>query len=359
MKKVVAIHLLNDYSGSPLILATVLKGFRENNIPVDLCTSKEGSGFLSNLDVNYQPLSYQWHPNKYRRLLNFLVFQVILFFKLLSYRKEDVVIYINTLLPFGAALAGKLMGKRVVYHFHETSIKPALLKRFLKMVANKTAQEIIYVSKFLHEKEGLKQVKARIVPNSLSPTFLADASKYLGKAKDPQIRFVVLMLCSLKEYKGVLEFLQIARAMRDIEFELVLNANEAAIEEFFEGYEKSDNLTIFPVQTNVHLFYKHANLVLNLSRPDEWVETFGMTLLEAMHYSIPAIAPPVGGPAELIEDGVNGYQIDARQWELVVDKINTLLKNPTLYQQLCQNAKAKASLYTHKNMIKQVLEVVS
>ena len=43
-----------------------------------------------------------------------------LFFKINS---RDTV-YINTLLPFGAALAAKLRGCKVVYHVHEVSVKP-------------------------------------------------------------------------------------------------------------------------------------------------------------------------------------------------------------------------------------------
>lgn len=44
---------------------------------------------------------------------------------LLAFRwlfQKDVVFYINTLLPVGPALAGRLMGKRVVYHYHENAL---------------------------------------------------------------------------------------------------------------------------------------------------------------------------------------------------------------------------------------------
>ena len=45
------------------------------------------------------------------------------------------------------------------------------------------------------------------------------------------------------------------------------------------------------------------------------VETFGMTILEAMPYGIPAIVPNVGGPLELVQHGYNGYCVDVRNLE--------------------------------------------
>ncbi len=357
MKKIIAVHLLNDFSGSPLILSTVIKGFRAHNIEVDLITNENSEGFLSDLDVNYETIPYRFQKNKYARLVAFLWFQVLLFFRLFKYRKEDIVIYINTLLPFGAAIFGKLMGKEVIYHCHETSLKPLLLKQFLKYIASISATKAIYVSKFLYKKEGLKNVEASIVHNALSTTFVESAKKY-KKAKSKDGTFIVLMLCSLKKYKGVMEFVHIANKLRHLKFELVINASMEDATDFFKDVNLSDNLTFFPVQKNVHLFYKRADLILNLSNPDEWIETFGMTILEAMHYGIPSIVPPVGGPVELIENGINGYHMDSRDWVSISDKIKALFENTKLYQQLCQASEQKALNFSHTRMIENIVSLI-
>lgn len=47
------------------------------------------------------------------------LYTFILTFRWLFYK--DVTFYINTLLPVGPALAGRIMGKRVVYHYHENA----------------------------------------------------------------------------------------------------------------------------------------------------------------------------------------------------------------------------------------------
>ena len=146
------------------------------------------------------------------------------------------------------------------------------------------------------------------------------------------------MLCSLKEYKGVNEFVELAQRLSGYRFVLVLNASEKAIKQYFSGQKLPDNLIVFPSQKNVHTFYQEAHLVLNLSHPEKWVETFGMTLLEAMAYGVPVIAPPVGGPVELVTDGFNGYQTHQADLNKLAMQVTTLANDKELYTKMSSNA---------------------
>lgn len=356
MKKILCTHLFNDYSGSPLVLSTVIKGFLKEGFEVDVLTSSNTKGFLSELQVSYIDNGYKFLNNRYLRLLIFLICQVKMFFKTLQYRNRDVVIYINTLLPFGVAIAGKLIGKKVVYHIHETSVKPAFLKHFLKWVATQTAHESIYVSNFLKENEALEGVPSKVIYNALSNDFIRIAKQYQNE-KSSKDDFVVLMLCSLKDYKGVNEFVKLSKALPQIIFELVLNAELEDIQSFFQKNNLPENLILFPRQNNVHQFYQRANLVVNLSHPKNWIETFGMTLLEGMEYGIPAIAPPIGGPTEIVKSGWNGYQMDQRDVEKIANKISRIHTDKNLYQELSSNAKTMASNFNETKMCGEVMSV--
>lgn len=357
MKKIVCTHLYNDYSGSPLVLSTVIKGFLKKGFGVDVLTSASEKGFLSNLEVNYLENGYKFLNNKYLRLFMFLFCQVKMFVQTLKYRNEESVIYINTLLPFGVAIAGKLIGKKVIYHIHETSVRPASLKRFLKWIAKMTADEVIYVSEFLKKEEGIKGVNGKVIYNALSKEFIEAASKY-QKGQEENKRFVVLMLCSLKDYKGVNEFVTLAKTLPQLTFELVLNADYEEIEEFFRGKRLSENLVVFPKQSNVHTFYQRADLVVNLSHPEKWIETFGMTLLEGMQYGIPSIAPPIGGPTEIVKNGYNGFQIDQRETNTLIQKIKNISTDNDLYRQLSVNAKEMALGFSEEIMCREVMTLV-
>ncbi len=355
MKKVICVHLYNDYSGSPLVLSTVIKGLQKEKIAVEVLTSSD-EGFLTMQDVRQIYNQYQFRENKYLRLFNFLYSQICMFFAITKFRKEDVVVYVNTLLPFGAALAGKLFKKKVVYHIHETTVNPPALKKFLKYMAAVTASEIIYVSHYLKEKEGIKEVPATVIYNALSKAFIEQANQL--KIKRNQGHYIVLMICSLKDYKGVREFVDLAKVLPDLFFELVLNADESAIKQFFSTTKLPANLKLFPKQSNVHPFYERAKLVVNLSHPEKWVETFGMTLLEGMQYGIPGIAPPVGGCTEVIEDGVNGYQIDQRNQEEMVQRIAELAEDTALSNEFSANAKRMAEKFSVTKMQAAVMQVI-
>ncbi|TAE44752.1 MAG: group 1 glycosyl transferase, partial [Bacteroidetes bacterium] len=108
-RRIVAVHLLNNFSGSPMVFAQALKALAARGAEVHLYSSG-GPGFLSELPVSQHLVWYAWAPGKYRRLLNYAVSQAILFVRMLRYARQDVSFYVNTLLPAGAALAGKLMG---------------------------------------------------------------------------------------------------------------------------------------------------------------------------------------------------------------------------------------------------------
>ncbi len=357
MKKIICAHLYNDYSGSPLVLSTIIKSFCANGFAVEIITSTEAPGFLSDLKARIISNNYKFVNSRYLRLVLFLICQVKMFFQTLRYRKEPVVIYVNTLLPFGVALAGKLMGKKVIYHIHETSLKPLLLKNFLKWIAASTASEVIYVSRFLAETEKLPIVSSKVIYNSLSDEFIKTAKESLLQPVNHSI-FRVLMLCSLKGYKGVHRFVDLARKLPALSFDLVLNATSEEIDLFFNKVVLPKNLYLYPKQSNVHPFFKKASLVLNLSHPEEWIETFGMTLIEAMQYGLPVIAPPVGGPAEIVISGFNGYLIDQRNEKALSNRIIRLAMDKHGYQKLSKNAIQYVKRFSRKNAESRILDLI-
>lgn len=286
-KKIVAVHLLNDYSGSPKVLSQSIAAFKAADVDVELFTggSAYEEGFLSGLVDKHHYFIYRRSNKKLLTLFSYLLSQVSLFFKLLRFRNDDVIIYVNTLLPFGAAIAGKLMGKKVVYHIHETSISPLLLKRFLRFVVQHTASKIIFVSESLKQAEPFKNIKQVVVFNAVPDSFYKKAIHVPYSYLDEEGMFHVLMVCSLKRYKGVDQFVEIARLCLEYEgihFMLVLNANDSEVEQYFTSVNLPQNISIFSSQKDVAPFYQQASLLMNLSLVDECIETFGLTIIEAM-----------------------------------------------------------------------------
>jgi L-malate glycosyltransferase len=343
--RIVAVHLLNDFSGSPFVLRQALEALVKINYPVELFTATPGpQGFLTDIDgVKENRIFYKWNKNKLVTLFLFLWSQLSLFGKLFFRLKKNDIVYINSLLPFGAALAAWLRGCKVLYHIHEVSIKPALLKNFLLQVSRITASKAIFVSQDLMNRTRFNKPSG-VIYNALPDDFVQTA--LLHTAKKENDRFTVLMLCSMKAYKGVFEFAECAGRLPVFDFNLVLNASQPQIDEFFREVKLPANLHIFPAQKNVHPFYQQADVVMNLSKPAEWIETFGMTVLEAMYYKKPVIVPPVGGVAELVCEDVEGYLVDSSDINALCDKLRLLATCPSLYQKLSVRSFKKAHSFS-------------
>jgi len=323
--KIYGIHLLNDISGSPLVFSMVLSDYVKQGLNVQLYTSNS-KGFLSDIaGVQYHHLPYSWSPKKIVTLINFLYVQLYLFISLLVKLKKNDSVHVNTLLPFGALLAAKIRGVHTIQHMHEVSVKPASLFRFLCFVSEHCTREMIFVSHYLKTCFQFKKPIQRVIHNRLDTQFLAEVKKH-GKVT-PTGPFTVLMLCSLKEYKGVYVFTRLAVDFPNVRFRLMLNASEADIQEFIKNEKPSLNCEILSPTRNTHQVYQQADLVLNLSLPNQWIETFGMTILEAKAYGIKVIAPPVGGPAEIVSVPEDGWLIDSRDYNTLKLKMQELTAN--------------------------------
>lgn len=348
MKRIYAYHLLNDYSGSPKVLRQLLKGWAGAGHEVFLQTSLSKQGFLSELEgVHTEDNAYRFHQALPYRLLALLRSQLTAFWSVIKQAGREDIVYINTILPFGAAIAGKLKGARVIYHIHETSVNPLVFKRFLLLWVRLCATEVIYVSDFLAQAEPLA-LPAHILWNALEDTFLEQAE---GRRPHHWGSGTLLMIASLKRYKGVDEFVDLAVAVPDMPCELVVNATTEDIAHYFTGQNLPDNLTIYPVQQDVHPFYQRAAVVLNLSRPEEWQETFGLTALEAMAYGLPVIVPPVGGIAEIVLEGQTGFHLNGKDTLSIKATLETLRAEPRLYQTLSRQALAHAKTFAEPNLL--------
>lgn len=354
-KKIVFIHLLNDFSGSPKVLSQIVRKYSKEDI--ELYTSKD-EGFLSNLTSNHKHFFYKRFNNKFLTLFSYILSQAHLFLKILKYKKEDTI-YINTLLPFGAALGAKIKGCEVIYHIHETSIRPNILKKFLRYIVSITASKIIFVSNDLEKKEKFENKKSFVIHNALENSFLKIASKYTYSHKHNK-KFVVMMICSLKDYKGIPEFLKIAKQLESnnhISFRLILNSEQNEIDKYFQN-QKFENIEIFSKQKDLEKFYSTSSLVLNLSRVDQWVETFGLTIVEALAFGIPVIVPPIGGPIEIVEEDKEGFLISSYDVDKVAKKIEELANDEKLCMNLSSNARKKALDFSEDIFLENISKVI-
>lgn len=326
-------HLKNDYSGSTRVLATIIEEEYSNVIVPVITDGNNGAGFLSNMSnvkvVSYKMLKFRNRPIPFLTAFIWRLHSLLLSL-LYGWRYDKF--YINTITPYYAALVGMLYKKKIIYHVHEYFSYSTIPYKIMNYFFYNSHSYHIYVSKYLKSQYHEKANNWEIKYNKLSKSFIKDVHI---RPIDERNRKSIIMLCSLTTAKGVDTFVKLALSLSEYNFCLVLNANTKEITDFF-NYELPKNLTLFPSQNDIHRFLYNSDLLLNLSKPHLWVETFGMTILEAMSYGIPSIAPNVGGPLELVENGYNGFCVDVTNISLVIDKIRYIL-NENNYHRMCEN----------------------
>jgi len=358
----VFVHLLNDFSGSPKVLCNVIRVARWRGLRPKLFVGSQGEGILSHSEL---PVHRYWYRrSRYRALtlLSFLFSQIALLIRLLLDKSIErrAVVYVNTLLPFGAMLFGRLTHRRVILHVHEISLSPRVLQWTLVALARRCASRAIFVSDAHLLAVPLKGVPTVRVYNALEPRFLSAA---LASTYSPhrQGRFTVLMIASLRDYKGVPEFLALAEAFLGhvaLQFELLVNDELTAVERYFARRGAPTNVRVHSRTPDSGALYEGASLVLNLSRVDRWIETFGLTILEALAYGIPVIAPPIGGPAEIVQDGVQGYLIDSRDGAALRNRVAQLSADPPTCHRLSAAARKRAADFSPEHFRTQIAAIL-
>lgn len=80
-----------------------------------------------------------------------------------------------------------------------------------------------------------------------------------------------------------------------------------------------------------HRLYAHSALM----------ESFGITLIEALACGIPVLAPPVGGIPEIFDDGVEGYYWTLGNIAVAADKLIFLMENLAEYDRMSGAARKR------------------
>jgi D-inositol-3-phosphate glycosyltransferase len=104
-------------------------------------------------------------------------------------------------------------------------------------------------------------------------------------------------------------------------------------------------------QETLPAYYSAAEMVIVPSH----YESFGMVALEAMACGTPVIATKVGGLAYTVQDGVTGFHIPCRDYEALAERMERILSDRALQEQLGRQAAEWAGQYSWSRIAEQIL----
>lgn len=349
--KILFCHLLNNYTGSPKVLAIELgKLVRNPEYEISLLTSKT-DGILSGLDeITYYNNWYRWSNNRFLLGILFVLTQIRSFFFVLFHHYD--IVYINTVLPFGAALAAKIRHEKIIYHIHEVYLNPGFIKKLYNKIMKLCANSVICVSKYVQVNNFDVIDRSCVIYNPVeNHELLVNTNDYLRTKFNNKIIF---MPASLKVYKGINQFVELAKLNLDFSFILLCSATTDEIHTYFKDVTIPKNLVLVEKQKNLINFYKDATITLNLSLPDKWVETFGLTLTESFSVYTPVIAPIYGGPKEIVLDGENGILVNPYDLEKLNEAIKKITTNFNVYKHYAISTQNSVKRFDEKLFLQKI-----
>jgi glycosyltransferase involved in cell wall biosynthesis len=96
---------------------------------------------------------------------------------------------------------------------------------------------------------------------------------------------------------------------------------------------------------------------LDIALLPSWEEPFGRVVVEAMASGTPVIATAVGGPTEIIEEGINGLLVPPREPELWADAVTALIEDRQLRERIASEGRRTAAGFSTNRHVAQVVDV--
>ena len=95
-----------------------------------------------------------------------------------------------------------------------------------------------------------------------------------------------------------------------------------------------------------------------LAVPSVWPEPFGIVGIEAMSHSRPVISFNVGGISEWLEDNKTGFLVERNNKKDFARKMELLLKDKALRNELGRNAYERASaVFNRANHVQKLISI--
>lgn len=102
-------------------------------------------------------------------------------------------------------------------------------------------------------------------------------------------------------------------------------------------------------------WYAAADIFIFPSEGDIW----GLVVNEALSLGVPVICTDLVGASELVKDGWNGYVIKPRAPEVLFERLCTMLKDPTLLENMKENAISIHSTWNSDLAVKNLKKMVA
>lgn len=348
------------YIGPAMATLTILDSdIMDKNIVRHFDTSDHRDiSTLAKIDPTNIAVAFQQY---FRFLYQIIVFQPDIAYILSA---QTTIAYLRDI-PF--ILLGKLFRVKIVLHLrggyfrHWYESVSGTMKRIIRLVHRRVDAQIVLGAVLKPMYEGLiDSEKVFVVPNG-------DDYAFPETDRDEELQPRVLFLANFIPSKGVGEFVEAARLLREegytCDFMAAGGSQEAETQQMMEAAERDGVIEIRETVSGaekMQLFRESSIFVLPTYYRNEglpWV------IIEAMAAGLPVISTNHAAIAECVGDGENGYLVEKKSAAALVEKLRILLDDNELRKAMGEASRKRyLERFTRQNFIdglQQVFDAVS
>lgn len=298
-------------------------------------------------------------------------------FKVLRQSDDKVVIvngwaYLSDWFVFFAAkLYGKKVWMRAEMPWNQEELKPKAFKKSIKFLLFKYLVFKYFIDKFLYIgsqnkkyylMHGVKESRLIFAPyavdnqrfQSLKTDGLSARQKWNIDAKQT----IILYSGKLIDKKRPLDLLKAFHQFNDANTTLFYMGDgplRNQLEEYISQYQvKNVVISGFINQSEIGTIYSMADVFVMCSGIGE---TWGLSINEAMNFSLPVIVSSTCGSSfDIVENGVNGFVFNEGNVNALAERIRFIVDDSILREKMGEASKEKVNQFSHSVTCQSILE---
>ncbi len=371
MKIVYCIHSLFNSGGMERVL-TNKANFLVNNIDceIKIVTTEQENKLpfyeldpkieIINLDINY---SKDNSKNVFSKIINTLV----------KFRKHKKLLN-NFLLNYQPDTVISLFGNEA-YFLYQLNLKSKIIleihfsKNFRLQLDRKGIRRIIDVARTFNDQRIAKKYNDFIVLTNEDKkrwkcdniNVIHNASFFKPERQSSNDNKIVLCVARFTYQKGLDILLNcwshVVKKHKDWKLCIIGDGEEKQnLITLINTLQINDSVEIKPPTQNIELEYINSSIYIMTSR----YEGMPMVLIEAMACGLPVVSFACqSGPSDIISNGIDGYLVENRNEEQLIQKLEELITNNHLRKEMGKNAIKKSMNFDQRYIMEKWIKLIN